>query len=160
MERLYALQFAAAGDHLALAMHGVPLLEARDGRYRSGGAGFVIDEGTMLADGFGVVERVVEEICSPVDAVDAVDVTTAKLRYSWLSENEMGYVLLNLLYAVVGGGTVIAFMFLGYRVIDHVTPFDTAEQLHAGNVAVGIMVGGMFVGIGIAVGLVVGMGLN
>ena len=89
-----------------------------------------------------------------------VDVTKSKPRYSWLSENEMGYVLLNLLYAVVGGGTAIAFMFLGYRVIDHVTPFDTAEQLHAGNVAVGIMVGGMFVGIGIAVGLVVGMGLN
>ena len=65
MERLYALQFAAAGDHLALAMDGVPLLEARDGRYRSGGAGFVIDEGTMLADGFGVVERVVEEIAPP-----------------------------------------------------------------------------------------------
>ena len=72
----------------------------------------------------------------------------------------MGIVLLNLLYSLVGGGAAIAFMFFGYRVIDHVTPFDTAEQLKAGNTAVGIMVGGMFVGIGIAVGLVVGMGLN
>lgn len=72
----------------------------------------------------------------------------------------LGIVLLNLLYSLVGGGAAIAFMFFGFRVIDHVTPFDTAEQLKAGNVAVGIMVGGMFVGIGIAVGLVVGMGLN
>ena len=68
----------------------------------------------------------------------------------------IGIVLLNLLYSVVGGGAAITFMFVGYRVIDHVTPFNTAEQLQAGNVAVGIMVGG----IGIAVGLVVGMGLN
>ncbi len=76
----------------------------------------------------------------------------------------MGIVLLNLLYALLGGvwanGAAIAFMFFGYRVIDHVTPFDTAHQLQEGNVAVGIMVGGMFVGIGIAVGLVIGMGLN
>ena len=49
----------------------------------------------------------------------------------------MGIVLLNLLYSLVGGGAAIAFMFFGYRVIDHVTPFDTAEQLKAGNVAVG-----------------------
>ena len=57
MERLYALRFAAAGDRLALAVDGAPLLEARDARYLSGGAGFVIDEGTMLADGFRVAEE-------------------------------------------------------------------------------------------------------
>jgi uncharacterized membrane protein YjfL (UPF0719 family) len=45
-------------------------------------------------------------------------------------------------------------------VIDHLTPFDTAQQLADGNRAVGTMVGGMFVGIGIAIGLVVGLGLN
>jgi len=72
----------------------------------------------------------------------------------------IGIILLNLLYAAVGGSAAIAFMFFGYRIIDHVTPFDTAAQLRDGNVAVGIMVGGMFVGIGVAVGLVVGMGLN
>ena len=54
MERLYALRFAAVGDRLSLAVDGSPLLEARDNRYASGGAGFVIDEGTMIADGFGV----------------------------------------------------------------------------------------------------------
>ena len=57
MERLYALRFTAVGDRMALAVDGVPLLEARDDRYRSGGAGFVIDEGTMIADGFRVRRR-------------------------------------------------------------------------------------------------------
>lgn len=56
MERLYALRFAAVGDRLSLAVDGAALLEARDDRYRSGGAGFVIDEGTMIADGFRVRE--------------------------------------------------------------------------------------------------------
>ena len=54
MERFYALRFAAVGDRLSLAMDGVPRLEGRDHRYRSGGAGFVIDKGTMIADGFRV----------------------------------------------------------------------------------------------------------
>ena len=54
MERLYALRFAATGDRLSLAVDNAPLLEARDDRYASGGAGFVIDEGTMIADGFRV----------------------------------------------------------------------------------------------------------
>jgi len=54
MERPYALHFAAAGDRLSLTVDGMPLLETRDDRYPSGGAGFVIDEGTMLADGFRI----------------------------------------------------------------------------------------------------------
>ena len=54
LERLYAVRFAVAGDRLSLAVDGVPLLDARDDRYGSGGAGFVIDAGTMLADGFRV----------------------------------------------------------------------------------------------------------
>ena len=53
-ERLYAVRFAAAGDRLTLAVDGAPLLQARDGRYRSGGAGFLIDQGTTCADGFRV----------------------------------------------------------------------------------------------------------
>ena len=77
-----------------------------------------------------------------------------------LEEHEVAIVLLNLLYALIGGGAAIAFMFVGYKVIDHLTPFDTAAQLQAGNRAIGTMVGGMFVGIGVAIGLVVGMGLN
>ena len=72
----------------------------------------------------------------------------------------MNVILLNFVYSIVGGILTIAFMFLGYRVIDKITPFDTSEQLKSGNTSVGMMVAGMFVGIGIAVGLVIGMGLN
>ena len=57
MERLYALRFAAVGNRLSLAVDGSPLLEARDDRCRGGGAGFLIDEGTMIADGFRVRHR-------------------------------------------------------------------------------------------------------
>ena len=54
MERLYTLRFAATGARLSLVVDGELLLDARDDRYASGGAGFVIDEGTMIADGFRV----------------------------------------------------------------------------------------------------------
>ncbi len=69
-------------------------------------------------------------------------------------------VLLNLLYAVIGGTGAILFMYLGFKVLDHVTRFDTNEELRKGNLAVGVVVAGMFVGIGVAVGLVIGLGLN
>ncbi len=69
-------------------------------------------------------------------------------------------VLLNLLYAVIGGTGAILFMYLGFKVLDHVTRFDTNDQLSNGNMAVGVVVAGMFVGIGVAVGLVIGLGLN
>ena len=69
-------------------------------------------------------------------------------------------VLLNLLYAVIGGAVAILFMYAGFKVLDHVTRFDTNEQLANGNMAVGVVVAGMFVGIGVAVGLVIGLGLN
>jgi len=69
-------------------------------------------------------------------------------------------VLLNLLYALVGGAVAIAFMFVGFKLIDRLTALDTSEQLQAGNSAVGMMVAGMFIGVGVAVGLVIGLGLN
>ena len=69
-------------------------------------------------------------------------------------------VLLNLLYAVIGGTGAILFMYLGFKVLDHVTRFDTNEELRKGNLAVGVVVAGMFVGIGVAVGMVIGLGLN
>ncbi len=53
-ERHYSLRFAAVGERLSLAVDGQPLLEALDRRYRGGGAGFLIERGTMLADGFRV----------------------------------------------------------------------------------------------------------
>jgi uncharacterized membrane protein YjfL (UPF0719 family) len=73
---------------------------------------------------------------------------------------ELNIVLLNFVYAVLGGVITIFFMYVGYRIIDHLTKFDTSAELAKGNQAVGAMVQGMFIGIGIAVGLVIGLGLN
>jgi uncharacterized membrane protein YjfL (UPF0719 family) len=73
---------------------------------------------------------------------------------------ELAIVLSNFAYAVIGAVLTIAFMVLGYKILDWITPFDTSNELGKGNVAIGIVIGGMFVGLGIAVGLVVGLGLN
>ena len=51
----YALQLAVAGDQLVMRVENVPLLSARDPEpYSGGAAGFLIDSGTMTADGFRV----------------------------------------------------------------------------------------------------------
>lgn len=68
--------------------------------------------------------------------------------------------LLNFVYAAAGAITTLMFMWLGYRLFDKITPFDTHAQLEKGNVAVGIVIGSIFIALGLAIGLVVGMGLN
>ncbi len=73
---------------------------------------------------------------------------------------EFNIVLLNFIYAVLGGAITICFMFIGYKVSDRLTHFNTSDELTKGNQAVGAMVQGMFIGIGVAVGLVIGLGLN
>ncbi|UCF55744.1 MAG: DUF350 domain-containing protein [Deltaproteobacteria bacterium] len=73
---------------------------------------------------------------------------------------EFSITLLNFLYAIFGAILTIAFMVIGYRIFDKITPFNTSKQLEEKNVAVGIVVGSIFIGLGIAVGLVIGMGLN
>ncbi len=73
---------------------------------------------------------------------------------------ELTIVLTNFLYAILGGIVTIFFMFIGYKIIDHLTKFDTSAELAKGNQAVGAMVQGMFIGIGVAIGLVIGLGLN
>ncbi|MGA1867698.1 MAG: DUF350 domain-containing protein [bacterium] len=72
----------------------------------------------------------------------------------------MKIILLNFMYSIIGGFITIGFMIFGYTILDRLTPFNTADQLKAGNRAVGQMVAGMFIAIGIAIGLVIGMGLN
>jgi len=69
-------------------------------------------------------------------------------------------ILLNFIYAIIGGFITIFFMYLGYKIFDRITPFDTPEELKNGNRAVGAMVQGILIGIGIAIGLVIGLGLN
>ncbi len=69
-------------------------------------------------------------------------------------------VLLNFIYAIIGGCLTIGFMVLAYKIFDKITPFDTAEELKKGNRAVGQVILGVLIGIGVAIGLVVGLGLN
>ena len=69
-------------------------------------------------------------------------------------------ILLNFVYAVIGGFVTIFFMWFGFKIFDKLTHFDTSEELSKDNRAVGMVVMGIFIGIGVAIGLVIGMGLN
>jgi uncharacterized membrane protein YjfL (UPF0719 family) len=69
-------------------------------------------------------------------------------------------VVLNVLYACMGGVLTLLFMWLGCKVFSHIVNFSIPEQLAKGNQAVGLMIMGMFIGIGTAMGLVIGLGLN
>lgn len=73
---------------------------------------------------------------------------------------EAGIIMANFIYAFFGVVLTLIFMLLGFKLFDHVTPFDTSKQLSDNNIAVGIVIGSIFIGLGIAVGLVIGMGLN
>lgn len=68
--------------------------------------------------------------------------------------------ILNILYACMGGLLTLLFMWLGCKVFSHIVNFSIPEQLNQGNQAVGLMIMGMFIGIGTAMGLVIGLGLN
>lgn len=69
-------------------------------------------------------------------------------------------ILMNFAYSAIGGVMTIFFMYFGFKFFDHLTHFDTSEQLEKDNRAVGMAVMGIFIGIGVAIGLVVGLGLN
>ncbi|MBN2010225.1 DUF350 domain-containing protein [candidate division KSB1 bacterium] len=73
---------------------------------------------------------------------------------------QLNIVLLNFVYAIIGGAITLIFMFIGFRFLDRLTPFSTSDELAKDNRAVGAVVCGIFIGIGIAIGLVIGMGLN
>jgi uncharacterized membrane protein YjfL (UPF0719 family) len=73
---------------------------------------------------------------------------------------QMMAILLNLIYAVIGGFVTLFFMYIGYRLFDKLTRFNTSEELKKDNRAVGMVVLGIFVGVGVAIGLVIGLGLN
>ena len=68
--------------------------------------------------------------------------------------------ILNVLYACMGGALTLLFMWLGCKVFSHIVNFSIPEKLSEGNLAVGFMIMGMFIGIGTAMGLVIGLGLN
>ena len=50
----YELTLGASGSRLWAAIDGVLLLQAKDERYKDGGCGFFISEGTFMADDFRV----------------------------------------------------------------------------------------------------------
>lgn len=66
----------------------------------------------------------------------------------------------NFIYSIMGGLLTLFFMYIGYKLFDKTTHFDTSKELAKDNKAVGLVVLGIFVGVGIAVGLVIGLGLN
>lgn len=68
--------------------------------------------------------------------------------------------ILNVLYACMGGVLTLLFMWLGCRIFSHIVSFSIPDQLAKGNLAVGQMLMGIFIGIGVAMGLVIGLGLN
>lgn len=69
-------------------------------------------------------------------------------------------VIINFIYAILGGALTLAFMWVGYKLFDMMTNFSIPDELARDNRAVGFMVMGVFIGIGIAMGLVVGLSLN
>ena len=68
--------------------------------------------------------------------------------------------LLNFLYAAMGGVMTLFFMWTGCRIFNHLACFNLSDELRKGNTAVGMMVMGILIGVGIAMGLVIGLGLN
>ncbi|MFC1564974.1 DUF350 domain-containing protein [candidate division KSB1 bacterium] len=73
---------------------------------------------------------------------------------------DFSIIVLNFVYAALGGVMTLIFMYAGYKLFDKATHFDTAKELAKGNNAVGLVVLGIFLGVGVAIGLVIGMGLN
>lgn len=69
-------------------------------------------------------------------------------------------ILLNFVYAALGGMLTLLFMWLGCKLFNSVVSFNIGDELANGNIAVGLMIMGIFIGIGIALGLVIGLGLN
>lgn len=69
-------------------------------------------------------------------------------------------IILNFLYASLGGLLAIGLGWAGAKLFSLLMPFSVGEQLGAGNIAVGLAVMGIFIGVGISMGLVIGMGLN
>ena len=68
--------------------------------------------------------------------------------------------IMNFVYSVIGGFLTLIFMYIGFKMFDKTTHFDTSKELAKDNRAVGLVVLGIFVGVGIAIGLVIGLGLN
>lgn len=56
-DEVYPLAFQVNGDVLTMLIDGAECVTARDGEYSCGGAGFLVDEGAILCDGFSVKQK-------------------------------------------------------------------------------------------------------
>lgn len=72
----------------------------------------------------------------------------------------MNPLLLNFLYASMGGFLAIFIGYIAVRIFSHFMSFSVSKELGKGNIAVGLAVMGIFIGVGISLGLVIGLGLN
>lgn len=68
--------------------------------------------------------------------------------------------LLNILYALIGGGMSLGLMGLSFWLFNKKTDFSLNRELRNGNIAVSLVLLGIFIGIGLSTGLVIGLGLN
>ncbi|MGQ0586679.1 MAG: DUF350 domain-containing protein [Gammaproteobacteria bacterium] len=68
-------------------------------------------------------------------------------------------ILLNLLYAFLGGLLMLFGGFIASRFFQFVMGFDVKAELKAGNVAVGLALMGIYLATGIGLGLVIGLSL-
>ncbi|HWU67982.1 MAG TPA: DUF350 domain-containing protein [Stenotrophobium sp.] len=69
-------------------------------------------------------------------------------------------IVLNFIYAALGGLLMLAGGWLAYRVFMNVAGFDIRVELQKGNIAVGLALMGLFIAVGIGMGLVIGLSLN
>ncbi len=73
---------------------------------------------------------------------------------------ELDPVVINLLYAALGGVMLIFFNWIAGFVFRTVMGYSVREEIKKGNLAVGLVMMGIFIGLGIGLGLVIGMGMN
>lgn len=69
-------------------------------------------------------------------------------------------IILNFIYAALGGLMMLVGGWLAFRVFKNVMGFDVRKELERGNVAVGLALMGVFIAVGVGMGLVVGLSLN
>jgi len=69
-------------------------------------------------------------------------------------------IILNFVYAMGGIIAGLSFMFVGFKVFDSFTKFDTSDELKKGNIAVGITTASIFLSVALMTALIIGMALN
>lgn len=74
--------------------------------------------------------------------------------------SQLDPIVLNFIYAGLGGLMMLAGGWLAFRVFKNVMGFDVRAELQRGNIAVGLALMGIFLATGIGMGLVIGLSLN